>query len=194
MDRARARRSCPNCRVRCASASCASTALPEYDAQTLTAIERRPAFFEASREDCRRREARSELGHGEVSAALNNDCELAIADARYRPQQLAGSDRPRSRRHDQQQDCEGCVRGTVGRRRRERRRDHRSARAKADLRPGASRRSSTKCSPPIRRSVEEFRAGKDKAFNALVGQAMKATQGKANPQQVNEILRRRLAG
>ena len=42
------------------------------------------------------------------------------------------------------------------------------------------------------RSVEEFRAGKDKAFNALVGQAMKATRGKANPQQVNEILRRKL--
>ncbi len=44
------------------------------------------------------------------------------------------------------------------------------------------------------KSVEEFRAGKDKAFNALVGQAMKATRGKANPQQVNEMLRRRLAG
>jgi aspartyl-tRNA(Asn)/glutamyl-tRNA(Gln) amidotransferase subunit B len=44
------------------------------------------------------------------------------------------------------------------------------------------------------KSVEEFRAGKEKAFNALVGQAMKATRGKANPQQVNEMLRRRLAG
>ena len=42
------------------------------------------------------------------------------------------------------------------------------------------------------RSVDEFRAGKEKAFNALVGQAMKATRGKANPQQVNEILRRKL--
>ena len=42
------------------------------------------------------------------------------------------------------------------------------------------------------KSVEEFRAGKDKAFNALVGQVMKATKGKANPQQVNELLRRRL--
>jgi aspartyl-tRNA(Asn)/glutamyl-tRNA(Gln) amidotransferase subunit B len=42
------------------------------------------------------------------------------------------------------------------------------------------------------KSVEEFRAGKEKAFNALVGQAMKATKGKANPAQVNEILRRRL--
>jgi aspartyl-tRNA(Asn)/glutamyl-tRNA(Gln) amidotransferase subunit B len=44
------------------------------------------------------------------------------------------------------------------------------------------------------KSVEEFRAGKEKAFNALVGQAMKATKGKANPQQVNELLRRKLAG
>ena len=44
------------------------------------------------------------------------------------------------------------------------------------------------------KSVEEFRAGKEKAFNALVGQAMKATRGKANPQQVNEMLRARLTG
>jgi len=43
------------------------------------------------------------------------------------------------------------------------------------------------------KQVEDYRAGKDKAFNSLVGQVMKATQGKANPAQVNEILRRRLA-
>jgi aspartyl-tRNA(Asn)/glutamyl-tRNA(Gln) amidotransferase subunit B len=43
-------------------------------------------------------------------------------------------------------------------------------------------------------NVAQFKAGKDKAFNALVGQAMKATKGKANPQQVNELLRRKLAG
>ena len=41
--------------------------------------------------------------------------------------------------------------------------------------------------------VEDYRAGKEKAFNALVGQVMRATQGKANPAQVNEILKRRLA-
>jgi aspartyl-tRNA(Asn)/glutamyl-tRNA(Gln) amidotransferase subunit B len=44
------------------------------------------------------------------------------------------------------------------------------------------------------KSVAEFRAGKDKALNALVGQVMKASRGKANPAQVNELLRRRLAG
>ena len=42
------------------------------------------------------------------------------------------------------------------------------------------------------KSVEEFRAGKEKAFNALVGQAMKATKGKANPALVNEVLKKKL--
>ncbi|MEX3606195.1 MAG: Asp-tRNA(Asn)/Glu-tRNA(Gln) amidotransferase subunit GatB [Burkholderia sp.] len=42
------------------------------------------------------------------------------------------------------------------------------------------------------KSVEEFCAGKEKAFNALVGQAMKATKGKANPAQVNELLKKKL--
>ncbi len=43
------------------------------------------------------------------------------------------------------------------------------------------------------KSVEEFRAGKEKAFNALVGQAMKATKGKGNPAQVNALLTKKLA-
>ena len=43
-------------------------------------------------------------------------------------------------------------------------------------------------------NVAEFKAGKEKAFNALVGQVMKAAKGKANPQQVNELLRKKLAG
>jgi len=42
------------------------------------------------------------------------------------------------------------------------------------------------------KSVAEFRAGKDKAFNALVGQVMKASLGKANPAQAGELLRRKL--
>ncbi|HEY2024743.1 Asp-tRNA(Asn)/Glu-tRNA(Gln) amidotransferase subunit GatB [Paraburkholderia sp.] len=43
------------------------------------------------------------------------------------------------------------------------------------------------------KSVDEFRAGKEKAFNALIGQAMKATKGKANPAQVNELLKKKLS-
>ena len=42
-------------------------------------------------------------------------------------------------------------------------------------------------------NVEQYKAGKDKAFNALVGQVMKASKGKANPQQVNELLKSKLA-
>ena len=41
--------------------------------------------------------------------------------------------------------------------------------------------------------VAEVRAGKEKAFNSLVGQVMKASKGKANPAQVNAILKRKLA-
>jgi len=44
------------------------------------------------------------------------------------------------------------------------------------------------------KSVDEFRAGKEKAFNALVGQVMKASKGKANPAQVNDRLKSRLGG
>lgn len=42
------------------------------------------------------------------------------------------------------------------------------------------------------KNVEEVRSGNAKAFNALVGQAMKATKGKANPAQVNELLKKKL--
>jgi len=42
------------------------------------------------------------------------------------------------------------------------------------------------------KQVEDYRSGREKAFNSLVGQVMKRTRGKANPAQVNEILRRKL--
>ncbi|HET6719101.1 MAG TPA: Asp-tRNA(Asn)/Glu-tRNA(Gln) amidotransferase GatCAB subunit B, partial [Rhodocyclaceae bacterium] len=42
-------------------------------------------------------------------------------------------------------------------------------------------------------NVAEFKAGKEKAFNALVGQVMKAAKGKANPQQVNDLLKAKLS-
>jgi aspartyl-tRNA(Asn)/glutamyl-tRNA(Gln) amidotransferase subunit B len=43
-------------------------------------------------------------------------------------------------------------------------------------------------------NVAEYKAGKEKAFNALVGQVMKAAKGKANPQQVNDLLKQKLGG
>jgi aspartyl-tRNA(Asn)/glutamyl-tRNA(Gln) amidotransferase subunit B len=43
------------------------------------------------------------------------------------------------------------------------------------------------------KSVEEYRSGKEKAFNAIIGQAMKATKGKANPAQLTELLKKKLS-
>jgi aspartyl-tRNA(Asn)/glutamyl-tRNA(Gln) amidotransferase subunit B len=40
--------------------------------------------------------------------------------------------------------------------------------------------------------VDEYRSGKEKAFNALVGQIMKASKGRASPAQVNNLLKRKL--
>ena len=42
--------------------------------------------------------------------------------------------------------------------------------------------------------VQQYRSGQQKVFGFFVGQIMKAIQGKANPQQVNEILKRKLEG
>jgi aspartyl-tRNA(Asn)/glutamyl-tRNA(Gln) amidotransferase subunit B len=42
--------------------------------------------------------------------------------------------------------------------------------------------------------LADYRAGKDKLFGFFVGQVMKATGGKANPTQLNELLRKKLSG
>ena len=41
--------------------------------------------------------------------------------------------------------------------------------------------------------VEQYRSGKDKVFGFFVGKVMKETKGKANPQQVNQILKQKLS-
>ena len=41
--------------------------------------------------------------------------------------------------------------------------------------------------------IADYKSGKEKALMSIVGQVMKASQGKANPAQVNDIVRRKLA-
>ena len=41
--------------------------------------------------------------------------------------------------------------------------------------------------------IEEYLSGKEKAFNALIGQIMKASKGKANPSQVSELLKQKIS-
>jgi aspartyl-tRNA(Asn)/glutamyl-tRNA(Gln) amidotransferase subunit B len=42
------------------------------------------------------------------------------------------------------------------------------------------------------KQLEQYRSGKDKLFGFFVGQVMKATQGKANPQLINDLLKKML--
>jgi aspartyl-tRNA(Asn)/glutamyl-tRNA(Gln) amidotransferase subunit B len=167
--------------------------LPEYDAQTLTASRSLAAYFEAVANAVADKKAASNWVMGEVSAALN-DAGIAIDDAPVSAEQLA-------------QLINRVLDGTINNKTAKDvfaalwRREGASADEIIDARglrqisdAGAIEKVIDEVLAANAKSVEEFRAGKDKAFNALVGQCMRATKGKANPQQVNEILRRKLGG
>jgi aspartyl-tRNA(Asn)/glutamyl-tRNA(Gln) amidotransferase subunit B len=167
--------------------------LSDYDAQTLTASREMARYFEGVAAAVVDRKAAANWVMGEFSASLN-ESGLAVGAAPLAPVQLAGLI---------QRVLDGTINnktakdvfaalwaGEAG-----------SADAIIDARGlkqisdvGAIEKIVDEVLAANAKSVEEFRAGKEKAFNALVGQAMKATKGKANPAQVNEILRRKLAG
>ncbi|MGB2817752.1 MAG: Asp-tRNA(Asn)/Glu-tRNA(Gln) amidotransferase subunit GatB [Burkholderiaceae bacterium] len=167
--------------------------LSEYEAQTLTASKSLARYFEDVARQVADRKAAANWALGELSAALN-ESGLGADEAPVSPQQLAAL-------------IARVADGTINTKTAKDvfaalwAREGDSADAIIAAR-GLKQISDVSAIEKIvdevlaanAKSVEEFRAGKDKAFNALVGQAMKATKGKANPQQVNEILRRRLAG
>ena len=167
--------------------------LPEYDAQTLTATKALAAYFEQVATLATDKKAASNWVMGELSAALN-EAGLDAAKAPVSPQQLAGViNRVRDGTISNKSGRDVFAALWAG--------EGASADAIIEARgllqisdAGAIEKLIDEVLAANTRSVEEFRAGKEKAFNALVGQAMKATRGKANPQQVNEILRRRLSG
>jgi aspartyl-tRNA(Asn)/glutamyl-tRNA(Gln) amidotransferase subunit B len=167
--------------------------LSEYDAQTLTASKELAGYFEGVAGAVADRKAAANWVMGEFSAALNESA-LGIAAAPVTPAQLAGLIQrvlDGTINHKTAKDVFAALWSREG--------DSADAIIEArglkqisDI--AAIERIVDEVLAANPKSVEEFRAGKEKAFNALVGQAMKATKGKANPQQVNEILRRRLAG
>jgi len=172
--------------------------LSGYDAVTLTASRAVAAYFEAVVAALPDAAAQAKLAAnwvmGEVAAQLNRDA-LEIDRCPVAPAQLAGLIA---------RIADGTVSGKIAREVFQAIWDERPAETDAADRIIDSRglRQISDSAELERivdavlaahpKSVEEFRAGKEKAFNALVGQAMKATRGKANPQQVNELLRRRL--
>ncbi len=167
--------------------------LPEYDASVLTASKAMAAYFEELSAKLPDRKVAANWLMGEVAAALNSD-QIDIDAAPVSPSQLAGL-------------IGRVLDGTINNKTAKEvfaalwRREGESADAIIEARglkqisdSGAIEKLIDEVLAANPGPVAEFRAGKEKAFNSLVGQAMKATKGKANPQQVNEILRRRLGG
>ena len=165
--------------------------LPEYDATTLTQSQDMASYFEAVAKACGQAKLASNWIMGEISRRLNTE-EIGIADAKVGSAQLATligriSDGTISNNAARQVfealwDGEaGDVDGVIEAKGLKQMNDSGALEAIIDeviaANPG---------------NVEQYRAGKDKAFNALVGQVMKASKGKANPGQVNELLKLKL--
>lgn len=166
--------------------------LPEYDAATLTQSPQMAAYFEQAAQKSGQPKLASNWVMGEISKRLNAE-EIGIESAQVTAQQLA-------------QIIQRIQDGTIS---------HNAARQVFDAlwRGEASDADAVIEAKGLKQmndtgtlekiideviaanpaNVEQYRAGKDKAFNALVGQVMKASKGKANPQQVNELLRAKLA-
>lgn len=165
--------------------------LPEYDAATLTQSPQMAAYFEQAAQKSGQPKLASNWVMGEISKRLNAE-EIGIESAQVTAQQLA-------------QIIQRIQDGTIS---------HNAARQVFDAlwrgeasdadavieAKGLKQMNDTGALEKIideviaanPANVEQYRAGKDKAFNALVGQVMKASKGKANPQQVNELLKQRL--
>ncbi|QKV54662.1 Asp-tRNA(Asn)/Glu-tRNA(Gln) amidotransferase subunit GatB [Comamonas antarctica] len=170
--------------------------LPEYDATTLTQSQDMASYFEAVAQACNQPKLASNWIMGEISRRLNTE-EIGIDQAKVGSAQLAQligriSDGTISN-NAARQVFEALWAGEAGD-------DLTSVDALIEAKGLKQMNDSGALEAIIDEviaanpgNVEQYRAGKDKAFNALVGQVMKASKGKANPGQVNELLKLKLA-
>jgi aspartyl-tRNA(Asn)/glutamyl-tRNA(Gln) amidotransferase subunit B len=169
---------------------CADYGLPEYDAATLTQSMAMAAYFEATAKACGQPKLASNWIMGEVSRRLNSG-ELAFAQLPVSSTQLAAligriADGTISNNAAKQVFdalwTDGDEVDTII--------DAKGLRQMNDS--SALEAIIDEVLAANAKNVEEFKAGNAKAFNALVGQAMKASKGKANPAQVNDLLKQKL--
>jgi aspartyl-tRNA(Asn)/glutamyl-tRNA(Gln) amidotransferase subunit B len=165
--------------------------LPEYDATTLTQSPAMAAYFENAAKACGQAKLVSNWIMGEVSRRLNAE-ERDMADVPVSAEQLAAligriADGTVSNNAAKQvfeslwigeaTDVDAVI-------------ETKGLKQMNDT--GALEKIIDEVMVANAPMVEQFRAGKDKAFNALVGLVMKASRGKANPQQVNDVLKQKL--
>lgn len=166
--------------------------LPEYDATTLTQSQAMAAYFEDTAKACGQPKLASNWVMGEISRRLNNE-EIGMDAVKVSSAQLATligriQDATISNNAAKQvfealwtgegQDVDAVI-------------EAKGLKQMNDT--GALEKIIDEVIAANPGNVEQYKAGKDKAFNALVGQVMKASKGKANPGQVNELLKAKLA-
>ena len=166
--------------------------LPEYDATTLTQSQAMAAYFEDTAKACGQPKLASNWVMGEISRRLNNE-EIGMDAVKVSSAQLAAligriQDGTISNNAAKQvfealwtgegQDVDAVI-------------EAKGLKQMNDS--GALEKIIDEVIAANPANVEQYKAGKDKAFNALVGQVMKASKGKANPGQVNELLKAKLA-
>jgi aspartyl-tRNA(Asn)/glutamyl-tRNA(Gln) amidotransferase subunit B len=173
-------------------------ALPEYDAAVLTQSKAMAAYFEAVVAKAGREQAKPAANWlmGDVSSTLNREG-VDIADSPVKAEQLAlllqriadGTISNKiakeifSTMWEAPSDDPAAVDAVI---------EAKGLKQISDA--GALEKIVDEVLAANAKSVEEFKAGKEKAFNALIGQAMKASRGKANPAQLTELLKKKLAG
>ncbi|MBQ0921142.1 Asp-tRNA(Asn)/Glu-tRNA(Gln) amidotransferase subunit GatB [Hydrogenophaga aromaticivorans] len=165
--------------------------LPEYDATTLTQSPAMAAYFETAAKASGQAKMASNWIMGEVSRRLNNE-EKDIAQVPVSADTLAAllkriadgtvSNNAAKQVVDALWSGEGSDVDAVI--------EARGLKQMNDS--GALEKIIDEVMAANAPMVEQFRAGKDKAFNALVGLVMKASKGKANPQQANDLLKQKL--
>ena len=165
--------------------------LPEYDANQLTQSKAIASYFEETATACGQAKLASNWIMGEVSRRLNAD-DVGIEETPVRPRQLATlirriTDNTISNNAARQVfDALWCGEGS-------------EVDAVIEAK-GLKQMNDSDALEKIvddviathAKNVTEFKEGNQKALNALVGQIMKASKGKANPQRVNDLLRNKL--
>jgi len=167
-----------------------SYGLPEYDATTLTQSQAMAAYFEAVAKACGQPKLASNWVMGEISRRLNSG-DVGMGNLPVSAAQLAAliariadgtiSNNAAKQVFEALWTDGGEVDAVIEAKGLKQMNDSGALDAIIDGVLAANAK-----------SVEEYRAGKEKAFNALVGQVMKASKGKANPAQANELLKKKL--
>ena len=165
--------------------------LPEYDASQLTLSREVAAYFEDTAKASGQPKLSSNWVMGELSRRLNAD-EKDVTQSPVGSEQLAKLI---------QRIADGTISNAAGRQVFEALWTGESADVDATIEAkGLKQMNDTGALEKIideviaanPGNVEQYKAGKDKAFNALVGQVLKASKGTANPGQVNQLLKQKL--